>query len=152
MGLSSAGGGGFVLIDDVSVQDTWKRLEADRRSVLVDVRTRAEWSFVGVPDLSSLGKELLLTEWQTFPAGAADPQFADKLDGILKAASVSQDDEIFFICRSGGRSKSAATVMAAKGYVRCRNVADGFEGPLDPRRHRGSAGGWKAAGLPWVQT
>lgn len=152
MGLSSAGTGGAVEIDDVTVEEVWVRLESDPKAVLVDVRTKAEWSFVGVPDLTPVGKKLHLVEWQTFPAGQVDPQFADKLTSALEAASVGKDDEIFFICRSGGRSKSAAQAMAAKGYLRCRNVADGFEGPLDPRRHRGGTGGWKSAGLPWQQT
>lgn len=152
MGLSSAGAGDNVRIDDVTVNEVWGRLQADPKAVLVDVRTRAEWNFVGVPDLGAVGKKPLLVEWQTFPAGQVDAQFADKLMASLEVAAVGKSDEIFFICRSGGRSKAAATVMAAKGYMRCRNVADGFEGPLDPRRHRGGAGGWKAAGLPWVQT
>ncbi|HEU4379951.1 MAG TPA: rhodanese-like domain-containing protein, partial [Hyphomicrobiaceae bacterium] len=59
--------------------------------------------------------------------------------------------EIFFICRSGARSLKAAEAMVAAGYSRCRNVADGFEGPLDPHRHRGQLSGWKAKGLPWTQ-
>jgi hypothetical protein len=45
----------------------------------------------------------------------------------------------------------AARAMAARGYLRCRNIAGGFEGPLDPDRHRGQLGGWKAKGLPWTQ-
>lgn len=148
----STAGSGDVAIADVAVTDVWDRLKADPSTVLVDVRTKAEWSFVGLPDLASVGKQPLLVEWQTFPAGQVDPQFADKLASQLDAASVGKDHEIFFLCRSGGRSKAAATVMAAKGYSRCRNVADGFEGNLDPLRHRGSSGGWKAAELPWVQS
>ncbi len=146
---TSAGTGG---IDDVAVAEVWDRLQSDPSAVLVDVRTKAEWSFVGVPDLSPIAKQPVLIEWQGFPDGQIDPQFAEKLAGHLEASGTSKDHEIFFICRSGGRSKAAATVMAAKGYTRCRNVADGFEGPLDPDRRRGSTGGWKAAGLPWAQT
>ena len=148
--MSTAGGGAGII--DVDLPTVWQRLKADPTGVLVDVRTKAEWNFVGVPDLSSISKQTLLIEWQSFPAGEVDPQFAEKLSAQLAKAGVAQDHEIFFICRSGGRSKAAATVMAAKGYSRCRNVADGFEGPLDSQRHRGGAGGWKAAGLPWVQT
>lgn len=151
MGMSAAGTGG-VAIDDVTVAETWSRLQADRTAVLVDVRTKAEWSFVGLADLSSIGKQPLLIEWQTYPAGQIDPQFAEKLTSQLEAAGTSKDHEIFFLCRSGGRSKAAASVLAARGFTRCRNVADGFEGPLDATRQRGSAGGWKAAGLPWSQT
>lgn len=150
--MSTAGTGGGIVIDDVAVGTVWDRLKSDPTAVLVDVRTKAEWSFVGVPSLGGLGKGVIMVEWQSFPAGQIDPQFADKLVAELDTAGVTQNHEIFFVCRSGGRSKAAATVMAARGYSRCRNVADGFEGPLDASRHRGSAGGWKAAGLPWVQT
>jgi rhodanese-related sulfurtransferase len=69
----------------------------------------------------------------------------------LDAAGASKDSELFFICRSGARSRMAAEAMANAGYRRCRNVADGFEGPLDADRHRGQVAGWKAAGLAWVQ-
>ena len=41
--------------------------------------------------------------------------------------------------------------MKAGGFTRCRNVADGFEGPLDPNRHRSKLSGWKAKGLHWTQ-
>lgn len=142
---------GVVHIDDVAVTDVWERLQADQRAVLVDVRTRAEWAFVGLPDLSSLGKRLLTQEWQTFPDSRVDPTFAQRLEDTLKSAGVKEDDEIFFICRSGGRSRMAAEALTANGFRRCRNVAEGFEGPLDPSRHRGRLAGWKAAGLPWVQ-
>lgn len=152
MGSSTAGSDSGVAIDDVGVAQVWERLKTDPAAVLVDVRTKAEWSFVGVPDLGSIGKQVLLTEWQTFPGGQVDPQFAEKLSAQLVAAGVAADADIYFLCRSGGRSKSAATEMAARGYKRCHNVADGFEGPLDPQRHRGEAGGWKSAGLPWAQS
>lgn len=140
-----------VHIDDVPVKDVWERLRADPKAVLIDVRTRAEWTYVGLPDLSEIGKRPLLVEWQTFPDNRVDPQFKDRLGRMLTEAGAATDAELFFICRSGGRSKSAAQAMSAAGYSRCRNVADGFEGPLDPNRRRGQAGGWKAAGLPWAQ-
>lgn len=140
-----------VHISDVSVAETWDRLNADRRAVLVDVRTNAEWAFVGIPDLSALSKRVLAVEWQTFPDSRVDPDFAERLSAALGAAGANKDDEVFFICRSGGRSRMAAEVMTAEGFRKCRNVADGFEGPLDADRHRGLSGGWKAAGLAWVQ-
>ncbi len=138
-------------VEDVSVLETWKRLEGDPRGVLVDVRTRAEWAFVGIPDLSKVSREVLLMEWQTFPDSRVAPDFADRLDAAFAANGVEKSTEIFFICRSGGRSRMAAEVMAAAGYRRCRNVMEGFEGPLDATRHRGRIAGWKFAGLDWVQ-
>jgi len=138
-------------VDDVDVEAAWKTLASTPRSQLVDVRTRAEWTYVGIPDLASVGKRPVLVEWQTFPDQAVDPRFAERLAGELKAVGVGPDDDLYFICRSGSRSLAAAKAMAAAGYRACHNVAGGFEGPLDDERHRGSAGGWKAAGLPWLQ-
>ena len=44
---------------DISVTDAYSMLERDKSAVLVDVRTKAEWSYVGVPDLSAIDKETL---------------------------------------------------------------------------------------------
>jgi rhodanese-related sulfurtransferase len=146
-----SGVGGEIQIDSVSVEETWTRLERDAGSVLVDVRTAAEWAYVGLPDLSSIGKRPVLVEWQEFPGNRVNAAFAGRVSEALDAIGANKSSELFFICRSGGRSLSAARAMTAAGYFRCRNVADGFEGPLDPNRHRGTLGGWKAKGLPWVQ-
>lgn len=140
-----------VHIEDVPVEEVWARLESDPASVLIDVRTRAEWAFVGLPDLAQIGKRVLTVEWQTSPESGIDAAFPDRLTAVLDAAGAGADTELFFICRSGGRSRMAAEAMANAGYRRCRNVADGFEGPLDADRHRGQVAGWKAAGLAWVQ-
>jgi len=138
-------------VEDVPVLDMWERLKSDPKAVLVDVRTRAEWAFVGVPDLSKLGRNVLLIEWQSFPDNRVATDFANRLEAELTARGVEKTDEIFFICRSGGRSRMAAEVMAAAGYSHCQNVADGFEGPMDADRHRGQIAGWKFEGLDWVQ-
>lgn len=142
---------GGARIDSISVEETWARLQSDAGSVLIDVRTAGEWAFVGVPDLSSLGKRPVLVEWQTFPDSRPNAAFVDRVTDALLAIGASKNSELLFICRSGSRSLRAARAMAATGYARCRNVADGFEGPLDAERHRGRLAGWKAKGLPWVQ-
>lgn len=143
--------GGEVHIDSLPVEESWTRLSQDQGSVLVDVRTTAEWAFVGLPDLSSIGKRPVLVEWLDFPGNNLNQAFVTQLTDALTNIGANKDTELFFLCRSGGRSLSAARAMAAAGFSRCRNVADGFEGPLDPNRHRGSHSGWKAKGLPWVQ-
>ena len=140
-----------VHIQDVPVEEVWARLEKDPGSVLIDVRTRAEWTFVGLPDLDKIGKRVLTVEWQTSPDSKIDAGFPERLTKVLDAAGANKDSELFFICRSGARSRMAAEAIASVGYQRCRNVADGFEGPLDADRHRGQVAGWKAAGLAWVQ-
>lgn len=139
-----------VHIDDVPVEEVWARLSSETDAVLIDVRTRAEWTFAGLPDLNAIGKRVLTVEWQTYPE-SVDAGFTDRMTKALDAAGATKDSELFFICRSGARSRMAAEAMSNAGYRRCRNVADGFEGPLDADRHRGQVAGWKAAGLAWVQ-
>jgi len=60
---------------DVTARQAWEQLSADRRSVLVDVRTPAEWNYVGVPDLSAMGKSLLRVAWQGYPGLQGRPAF-----------------------------------------------------------------------------
>jgi rhodanese-related sulfurtransferase len=139
-------------VDDVDVAATWQGLTSQPRAQLIDVRTRAEWTYVGIPDLGPIGKRAVLVEWQTFPDQSVDPRFVERLSGELRALGVDLEDDLFFICRSGSRSLAAAEAMAASGYRACHNVAGGFEGPLDDSRHRGTVGGWKAIGLPWLQS
>lgn len=138
-------------IELVSVEDTWACLSNDAASVLIDVRTVPEWSYVGIPDLASVGKRPVLVEWQSFPTNQVNAAFVGQVEEALKGLNADRTTELFFLCRSGVRSLRAAEAMTAAGFIRCRNVVDGFEGPLDPDRHRGRLGGWKAKGLPWVQ-
>ena len=42
---------------DVAPKTAWKILTERPEAVLIDVRTRAEWNFVGVPDLAGVGKK-----------------------------------------------------------------------------------------------
>ena len=140
-------------VDDVPVEQVWARLKADPKAILIDVRTRAEWNFVGTPDLSALGREAVLIEWQSFPEGSLNAAFVDLLRAKLDELGADRETELFFICRSGVRSRHAANAAVGADYSKCRNVAEGFEGPLDPNSHqRGRGAGWKAAGLPWRQS
>lgn len=123
-------------------------LKEEATAMLVDVRTLAEWSYVGLPDLSELGKQPLFVEWQTFPDLAVNTQFTE----IVTRAVPNTETPLVFLCRSGSRSGSAAMAITALGYSRCYNLADGFEGNPDSERHRGTLTGWKAAGLPWMQS
>lgn len=137
---------------DKSVQETWTMLRDTKAAVLVDVRTRAEWSFVGMADLTGLNKEPVMVEWQMFPSMERNAQFASAVDEQLQQLGVTKQDPVFFICRSGQRSQASAIAMTELGYSACYNVAGGFEGDLDADGHRGTVGGWKASGLPWRQS
>jgi rhodanese-related sulfurtransferase len=107
---------------------------------LVDVRTRPELLYVGrVPGS-------VLVEWQTYPGNARNPDFLDQL-----ADAVEPADTLMFLCRSGVRSHAAAATAAQAGFRDSYNVLEGFEGDKDAAQHRSTAGGWRKAGLPWVQ-
>ena len=128
---------------DISPKEAYARLQADPRAVLLDVRTAAEWNYVGIPAVD----RLLRVSWQVYPSLELNPRFV----AAVEEAGVAKDAQVLCICRSGARSSSAAKALTAAGFENCYNVAEGFEGGRDGDGHRGTIGGWKAAGLPWVQ-
>jgi rhodanese-related sulfurtransferase len=131
---------------DLSPEDVYRRLESDPDFTLVDVRTRAEWSYVGIPMVP--GREPLFIEWTRFPDGSPNPTFLRELE----ESGIDPDAGVAFICRSGVRSAAAAAAATIAGFRQAFNVAGGFEGDIDQAGHRGSVNGWKVAGLPWKQT
>jgi rhodanese-related sulfurtransferase len=137
---------------DVSAATAWRDLQASPRAALIDVRTAAEWAFVGLPSLTAIGKAPLLVAWNEFPSGAQIPDFAGRLKAALEEADIGADAPLYFLCRSGARSRSAAIVATAAGYRHAYNIEQGFEGALDADRHRATPGSWKAEGLPWAQS
>jgi len=137
---------------DMLATNAYELLASDQSSTLVDVRTQAEWAYVGVPDLAALGKTPIFIEWQSLPAMQVVADFAPRLSAMLDAVGARRGNPIVFLCRSGGRSRHAAIAMTNAGWGPCFNISDGFEGPLDPRRHRNVVGGWRAGNLPWTQT
>ena len=137
---------------DLLAVDAYALLEGDASAVLIDVRSKAEWAYVGTPDVQALGKTPLFLEWQSYPSMAVDANFTDRLEALLQSAAVERGASLVFLCRSGARSRHAAIAMTSAGWGPCFNISDGFEGPLDDLRRRGGAGGWRAGGLPWTQS
>lgn len=134
---------------DITPEQAWQVLSDNPRAVLVDVRTDAEWRFVGVPDLSSLGRDVVYIEWVT-GNGMPNANFADELRRQVPPAAAGEERPVIFLCRSGNRSIGAAEVATEVGLTPAYNVLDGFEGHLDGQGHRGGSG-WRAVGLPWRQ-
>jgi len=122
-------------------QDAFDLWKSGRGAVLVDVRTKPEWAYVGrIPGALEI-------EWNQYPGGR-NPGFAEE----LQAAVPDKGATVLFLCRSGGRSAAAAALAQTLGYQRAVNVLEGFEGDLNSEGHRNSVGGWRKAGLPWQQS
>lgn len=143
-----------VQVDELTPVEAYASLQDSSDTALVDVRTHAEWVFTGLPDLSAANRTLWQIEWVSYPTMAPNPRFQSDLED---SAGGALPGHLFFICRSGARSMAAAHAVAAACHargqaIRCTNVSEGFEGDLDPDRHRGTRNGWKARGLPWLQS
>jgi len=132
---------------DITPEEAWKLLVDNPEAVLVDCRTDAEWRFVGVPDLSSLERDVVYIEWNKSDGKHNDGFVAD----LVAAGVMPGDRPVVFLCRSGNRSVGAAKAATEAGIAPSYNVLDGFEGDLDEDGHRGGTG-WKAVGLPWKQS
>ncbi len=148
------GTGDSPLVGEVDPAQAWHILETDTSARLIDVRTHAEWAFVGIPDTGELAQMPLFIEWSRYPDMSRNLAFVAEVEEALGSDSPGP---LLFICRSGARSLQAAMTVAGhfaqKGTpVTCLNVAEGFEGDLDVSGHRGGHNGWKARGLAWRQS
>lgn len=133
MGLSYAGA-----LTPREAFEIWQEVKGAQ---LVDVRTRAEFDWVGrVPGALEI-------EFSLYPGNSRNPEFVAQLEG-----AADKHAPVLFLCRSGGRSHHAAMLATQAGYRECYNVLEGFEGDRDANGHRKIVGGWCAAGLPWVQS
>jgi rhodanese-related sulfurtransferase len=131
---------------DLTPQEAWDMLASNPKAVLVDVRTKEEWSAVGVPDTSPLGRPAVFVQWSTYPDDEPNPMFIDE----LRTAGLEPGIPLLIICRSGHRSIAAAIEATEAGFGPCYNVLEGFEGAADDDGRR-SWQGWKVLGLPWRQ-
>jgi rhodanese-related sulfurtransferase len=121
--------------------EAFEIMKASPAAKLVDVRTRAEWDYVGrIPGSVAI-------EWQTYPGGQPNPGFLEQLQ-----AQIGKEAIVMFLCRSGARSHAAASAAKQVGFEHSYNVLEGFEGDKDAHGHRGTVGGWRVAGLPWMQS
>ena len=141
-------------VGEVNPDEAFTILKKDESARLIDVRTRAEWGFVGVPDTREIGQTPIFVEWSAYPDMSVNPAFAAEVENAIGSENPGT---LLFICRSGARSLQAAMAVtehfARQGKsVTCLNVAEGFEGDVDASGHRGGHNGWKARGLTWRQS
>ena len=129
-------------IKSLTPKKAWTYLSTNSAAVLLDVRDRMEYSYVGHP------KGAINIPWKELPDWKANALFVDE----VRQRIPSHETPVFLLCRSGQRSLDAAKALAGVGYKDLTNVEEGFEGPLDVTKHRGTLGGWRFHALPWEQS
>lgn len=132
------------MVAEINPKQAWNILRENPAAILLDVRSKIEFDYVGHPANAVHVPIQEAPDWQT------DPDFTQKV--IERLGESSRDITILTICRSGKRSMLAAQLLEAQGYKHTVNIAEGFEGDLDENRHRGNVNGWRFHGLPWEQT
>ena len=124
-----------------------ERLQDNPQALFVDVRSKAEYKYVGFP------KNSILIPWIDDPDWEPSPEmFSDLVMQELDGRENILNTEIILICRSGFRSNEALKCLENKGFTQVSHVASGFEGDLDENDHRGNLNGWRHDGMPWSQS
>lgn len=129
-------------IKNLNPVEAWRFIQDNPASVLVDVRTRLEYSYVGHP------RGALHIPWKEAPDWTVNHNFV----ADMQKQVAEKDTPVLLLCRSGQRSLAAANALQEAGYTNLVNIDEGFEGPLDEHKHRGTLGGWRYHGLPWEQS
>lgn len=137
------------MIKEISPVEAWEILQSNADAVLLDVRSRMEFDYVGhAPDA-------VFVSLKEPPSWESDPVFVANVTKALQEKYPNQDPKdltILALCRSGARSMVAAEELSANGFKQVINVSEGFEGDKDEKDHRNSVNGWRFHGLPWVQS
>ncbi len=108
---------------------------------IIDIRTRAEYQFVGHPELPGGVPNIPL---KFYPSWEINKNFAKDV-----AARYKLDDTIITLCRSGVRAEVAARLLMEAGFKDIYYMTDSFEGKKDANGHR-TVDGWKVNGLPYT--
>jgi rhodanese-related sulfurtransferase len=129
------------------------------RVLFVDVRTRAEIAFVGMPLAADANVPFLFladnARWDEAKKGfelTPNPDFVAEVGRRLAAKGLTKDDPIVLMCQGGARAAKAADALTAAGYTLVFSIVDGFEGDIaadGPTKGQRTVNGWKNAGLPW---
>lgn len=128
-------------IEEISLQKGFQMLE-NSSTYLVDVRSIAEYVFVGHPDMAH---NIPLKFWsENKQKMETNANFLQDLQSRFK-----NEDILIFICRSGGRSLKAAKLAKNAGFTQVYSINEGFEGKKDENGHR-SVNGWKNSNLPYT--
>ncbi len=133
---------------EVNPTEADARRHENTQAVIIDVRSRVEFEFVGHP------VDAIHIAWKEFPNWEENPKFCLEVEEALGEHSPGGglDQPLLMLCRSGARSLAAGKKLAAHGYTNVTNIAEGFEEDKDAHGHRNNVNGWRFRGLPWEQS
>jgi len=130
------------MINRLNPKQAWDQLQNNPDTVLIDVRSAGEYTFVGHPPTA------VLVPWKEAPEWTINPNFLNQVEDIVP----TKETPVILMCRSGHRSMQAAQALEAAGYTQVANMDEGFEGDLDDNKQRSNINGWRFHQLPWQQS
>jgi rhodanese-related sulfurtransferase len=128
---------GFTFADDdkkITPEEAFKMIQKPS-TYLIDVRSIAEYVFVGHPEMAYSIPLLFWSEQDQ--RMVPNSNFIEDIRKRFK-----ETDVLVFICRSGKRSLKAAQMAQKAGFSDFYNVGEGIEGEKDEQGYR-TRGGWK---------
>ena len=141
-------------------KEAYEMARKDSSNLLfIDIRTRAEATYIGLPSLIDANIPLSRTgnfeQWDekknTFKL-VRNTEFIRQINEALEKKGLNKDSPIVLICRSGSRSAKAARILHISGFKNVYSVTDGFEGDkmrTGPYKGQRLVNGWKNNDLPW---
>ena len=143
----------------VTSSEAFDNIQSEGNRILfLDVRTRTEVAFVGMPVAADANVPYMFMaepmtwndDWGNFEM-ISNPDFLKAVKQRLEEKGLTQDDKVFLMCRSGGRSASAVDLLSKAGFTNVYTVVDGYEGDT-AKNGRRIVNGWKNSDLPWSYT
>ncbi|MEJ2455893.1 MAG: rhodanese-like domain-containing protein [Candidatus Thiodiazotropha sp.] len=139
---------------DISQEDAFYTVMDYENAFIIDVRTDAEWEWVGHPGENRSGfgafleGKVINESWKVYHNKnfVDNPQFISDINFLFKH---NKDAILITMCRSGVRSIAAAEALDAAGYTNVYNMINGFEGDRDADGYR-TVNGWKVEGFPYT--
>lgn len=130
------------------------------RTLFLDIRTRAEAMYLGMPTLADalvpyVEHQEVMTDWddkRNIYVLEPNVEFPQEVERRLQEKGLTKGDRVILICRSGDRSARAADLLEMRGFKQVYSIAEGFEGDMGKEgaaAGRRAVNGWKNAGLPW---
>lgn len=158
---------------DILSIEAYDMLNTVPNTYLIDVRTRAEYQFIGHPPMAYLFPYYFLSDQLVKKEDVWEYQLSANNKAFVQEISkgFQKSNNLLIICRDGTRSILAAKELIKAGFKNVYNVKDGFEGPPFPfyedqnkhkfyrqlaKRNKIPAYnhrrlyGWQWWGLPWT--